>query len=74
MSFIKIHKNYLMVAGAIWAASFVGFLLAYLLVLAPQKNHIKHTENKLTEKKQAVETAVIKPRNNKIGVSSEIKP
>jgi Tfp pilus assembly protein PilO len=58
MSFIKIHKNYIMVAGAIWAASSVVFLLAYLLVLGPQKDHIKDTENKLTEKKQAVDSAL----------------
>ena len=58
MSFIKTHRNYLMVAGAIWAASAVVFLLAYLFVLGPQKNYIKHTENKLTEKKQAVESAM----------------
>jgi len=58
MSFIKTHRNYLMVAGAIWAASCVVFLLAYLLVLGPQKDHIKHTEDKITEKKQAVESAL----------------
>ena len=47
-----------MVAGAIWAASAVVFLLAHLFVLGPQKNYIKHTENELTEKKQAVESAM----------------
>ena len=47
-----------MVAGAIWAASFVAFLLAYLLVLGPQKDRIKHTENKLTEERQAVDSAL----------------
>jgi len=58
MSFIKIHKDYLMVAGAIWAACFAASLFAYLLVLGPQKNYIKLTENKLTEKKQVVESAL----------------
>ena len=57
MSFIKIHKNYLMVAGAIWAASFAASLLAYLLVLVPQKDYIEHIENKLTEQKQVFESA-----------------
>ena len=57
MSFIKIHKNYLMVAGAIWAASFAASLLAYLLVLVPQKDYIEHIENKLTEEKQVFESA-----------------
>ncbi len=58
MSFMKIYKKYLITAGAIWAACFVVFLLAYLLVLGPQKNYIKRTENKLTEKKQAYEFAL----------------
>jgi len=58
MSFVKIHKNYLMVAGAIWAASFAASLLAYFLVLGPQKSYIKLTENKLTEKKQVFESAL----------------
>jgi Tfp pilus assembly protein PilO len=58
MSFIKTHRNYLMVAGAIWAASFVVFLLVYFFVLGPQEDYIKQTENKLTEKKQVVESAI----------------
>ena len=53
----KVYKKYLITAGAIWAACFVVFLLAYLLVLGPQKNYIKRTENKLTEKKQVLESA-----------------
>jgi len=57
MSFIRIHKNYLMVAGAIWAASFVVFLIAYFLVIGPQKDYIRSAENRLAEKKQELETA-----------------
>jgi len=57
MSFIKTHKNYLMVAGAIWAASLAVFLLAYFLVIKPQKDYIRRTENKLADKKQALESA-----------------
>jgi Tfp pilus assembly protein PilO len=57
MSFIRTHKNYLMVAGAIWAASFVVFLIGYFFVIGPQKDYIKNSENKLAEKKQALASA-----------------
>ena len=57
MSFIRTHKNYLMVAGAIWAASFAVFLVGYFFVIGPQKDAIKRAENKLAEKKQALESA-----------------
>ena len=58
MSFMKTHKKYLMTTGVIWAACFVAFLLAYILVLWPQKNHEKRVENKLAEKKQVYESAL----------------
>jgi len=58
MSFIKTHKKYLMTAGLIWAACFVVLLLAYILVLGPQKSYIKRIENKLTEIKQVYESAL----------------
>ncbi|MBL7185097.1 MAG: hypothetical protein ISS70_02140 [Phycisphaerae bacterium] len=74
MSFIKTHKNYLMAAGAIWAASFAVFLLVYFFVLGPQKNYIKHTENKLTEKKQVVESALRAAREEtKIQANEQIE-
>jgi Tfp pilus assembly protein PilO len=46
-----------MVAGAIWAASFVVFLISYFFVIGPQKDYIASAENKLSEKKQALELA-----------------
>ena len=58
MSFKKTHKKYLMTAGIIWAACFIVFLLAYMLVLGPQKNLEKSLENKLAERKQAYESAL----------------
>ena len=58
MSFVKIHKKYLMTAGLIWAACFVVFLLVYILVLVPQKNSKKRIESMLAEKKQVYESAL----------------
>ena len=58
MSFKKTHKKYLMTAGIIWAACFVVFLLAYILLLGPQKNLEKSLENKLAERKQVYESAL----------------
>jgi len=57
VSSLKSHKKYFITAGAIWAACFVVFLLAYILVLGPQKNYIKRIDNKLAERKQAFESA-----------------
>ncbi len=51
-------RQRLMTAGLIWAACFVVFLLAYMLVLRPQKNLEKSLENKLAERKQAYESAL----------------
>ncbi len=74
MSFMKVYKKYLITAGAIWAACFVVFLLAYILVLRPQKNYIKQTENKLTEKKQLVESALRAAREEtKIQLNEQIE-
>ena len=50
-------RQRLMTAGLIWSACFVVFLLAYILVLGPQKKHEKRIENKLTESKQVYESA-----------------
>jgi len=58
MTFIKIHKKYLLTSGVIWAACFVIFLLAYMLFVRPQKNSRKLIESKLTEKKQVYESAL----------------
>lgn len=58
MTFIKTHRKYLTTSGLIWAACFVVFLLAYMLVLGPQKNYKKRIENKLDEKKQVYESAL----------------
>ena len=57
MTFMKTHKKYLTTAGLIWAACFAVFLLAYILVLGPQKKHEKRLENKLVERKQVYESA-----------------
>jgi Tfp pilus assembly protein PilO len=74
MSFKKTHKKYLMTTGIIWAACFVVFLLAYLLVLGPQKNHEKRIENKLAERKQAYESALrAAQKETKIRLNEQIE-
>lgn len=56
---IAMKIQYLKTAGVIWAACFVVFLLAYILILRPQKNSTKRIENELAEKKQVFESAMI---------------
>jgi len=58
MTFIKTHKKYLTTAGLIWAACFVVFLFAYMLVLGPQRKYKNRIENELLQKKQAYEFAL----------------
>jgi len=67
-------RQRLMTAGLIWAACFVIFLLAYMLVLGPQKNYEKSIENKLTEKKQVYESAVrAAQKETKIQLTEQIE-
>ncbi len=74
MSFMKTHKKNLMTTGVIWAACFVAFLLAYILVLGPQKNHEKRVENKLAEKKQVHESALrAAQKETKIRLNEQIE-
>jgi len=74
MSFMKTHKKYLMTAGLIWAACFVVFLLAYMLVLGPQKNYKNRIENELAERKQVYESALRAARKEtKIRLNEQIE-
>lgn len=74
MTFIKTHKKYLTTAGLIWAACFVMFLLAYMLVLGPQKNYKKRIENKLAERKQVYESALrVAQKETKIRLNEQIE-
>ena len=71
---LKNHKKYLIAAGVIWAACFVVFLLAYILVLGPQKNYIKRIDNKLNERKQLFESALRAARGEtKIRLNEQIE-
>jgi len=58
MTFIKTHKKYLLASGIIWTACFVIFMLAYMLILRPQKNSGKLIEEKLAEKKKVYKSAL----------------
>ncbi len=74
MAFLKTHKKYLTTSGVIWAACFVVFLLAYIVVLGPQKNHEKRIENKLTERKQVYESALrAAQKETKIRLNEQIE-
>ncbi len=74
MSFMKTHKKYLMTTGVIWAVCSVVFLLAYILVLGPQKNLEKRIENKLTESKQVYESALrAAQKETKIRLNEQIE-
>ncbi len=74
MTFLKTHKKYLTTAGILWAACFVVFLLAYIVVLGPQKNLEKRIENKLTERKQVYESALRAARKEtKIRLNEQIE-
>jgi len=67
-------RQRLLTAGLIWAACFVVFLLAYMLVLGPQKNYEKHIENKLAEKKQVHESAIrAAQKETKIQLNEQIE-
>ena len=67
-------RQRLMTAGLIWAACFVVFLLAYILVLGPQKNYEKSIENKLAEKKQVYESALrAAQKETKIRLNEQIE-
>jgi Tfp pilus assembly protein PilO len=55
---MKTYKKYFTIAGLIWASCFVLFLLAYILVLGPQKKNNKLIESKLAEKKQVYQSAL----------------
>ncbi len=67
-------RQRLMTAGLIWAACFVVFLLAYMLVLGPQKNHEKRIENKLNESKQVYESALrAAQKETKIRLNEQIE-
>ncbi len=74
MAFLKTHKKYLVTSGIIWAACFAVFLLAYIVVLGPQRNYEKSIENKLTAKKQVYESALRAARKEtKIRLNEQIE-
>ena len=74
MTFIKTHRKYLTTAGLIWTACFAVFMLAYILVLGPQKKHEKRIENELAERKQVYESALrAAQKETKIRLNEEIE-
>ena len=74
MTFIKTHRKYLTTAGLIWAACFAVFLLAYIVMLGPQRNYEKSIENKLTERKQVYESALrAAQKETKIRLNEQIE-
>jgi len=56
-TFIKIYRKYLTRTAIAWAACLVLFILAYILILGPQKSGRKRLESTLAEKKELYEFA-----------------
>jgi Tfp pilus assembly protein PilO len=56
-NFIKIYRKYLIRTAIAWSACLVLFVLAYVIILGPQRSNRKRLENTLTEKKQQYEMA-----------------
>jgi len=56
-NFIKIYKTYLIRTAIAWAVCLVLFVLAYMLILGPQKSSRKRLESTLEETKQQYELA-----------------
>jgi len=74
MTFIKIHKKYLITSAIIWVACFAIFLLAYMFIVRPQKISKRLLERKLTEKKQVYESAVrAAQKETKIRLNEQIE-
>ncbi len=74
MTFIKIHKKYLITSGIIWVACFVIFLLAYMFIVRPQKISKGLIESKLAEKKQVYEFAIrAAQKETKIRLNEQIE-
>ena len=74
MTFIKIHKKYLITSAIIWVACFVIFLLAYMFIVRPQKISKRLLERKFTEKKQVYESAIrAAQKETKIRLNEQIE-
>jgi Tfp pilus assembly protein PilO len=58
MNIFKVHKKYFLMSAVVWAVCFVIFLLAYILIIGPQKNAKKLLESKLDEVRQDYEFAL----------------
>jgi len=56
-TFIKIYRKYLIRTAIAWAICLVLFVLAYVVVLGPQKSSRKSLERTLAEKKELYEFA-----------------
>ena len=56
-TFIKIYRKYLIRTAIAWAVCLVLFILAYMLILGPQKSSRKRLESTLAEKKELYEFA-----------------
>lgn len=74
MASMKIYKKYLVAAGLIWAACFVLFCLAYMLLLRPLNSNEKRLEDRLAEKKRAYESVLTASRTEtRIKMNKEIE-
>lgn len=69
-----IYKKYLTKTAWVWAGCFVLFLIAYVVVLAPQKRNRRLIEKQLAEKKRMYESArKAASEENKAALSKQIE-
>lgn len=57
MAGLTVYKKYLTIAAIAWAACFLVFVAAYMVVLKPQADRKRHLDKKIVEKKQEREAA-----------------
>jgi len=69
-----IHKKYLTTVSLIWSALAVLFIIAYLLLLAPQRKTKKQIEQQLAEKEKIYNSArEMAQEETKIKLNEQIK-
>jgi len=68
---MKTYRKYFTTVSLIWAACFVVFCFAYLLIISPQRNIIKQINGKLAEREQRYESIVKAAREENVARAKE---
>ena len=74
MSFIKTYRKHFTTVGLIWAGCLILFVLAYIIVFAPQRKSKKQVENQLAETQRMYDSAINATKEEtKIRLNEEIE-